>query len=129
MRSLRVLSALAPALIGLSMIVLPAGPVAAEGPIGTNGGPVVNFPGCIAFQHINFGGAKFTVHGNTDVSYTGSRWNDQISSIACNSYCTLTAWEHRDFKGRSHVFTPNISFVGSFWNDRISSFKVRCRRR
>ena len=61
------------------------------------------------------------------MSYTGGRWNDQISSIACNPYCNMQVWEHRDFRGASRMFYPNTEYVGKGWNDRISSLKVRCR--
>jgi hypothetical protein len=98
----------------------------AEGPIGTTGGPEIAFRGCIAYQHENFAGAKFTIRGNYNLSYTGSRWNDIISSIACNTSCSMTVFEHRDFAGARHVFHPNILYVGDAWNDRISSAKVRC---
>jgi hypothetical protein len=117
-------------LLLLSMLALVAfiTSASAGGPIGTSGGPNIAPLACIAYQHSNFAGAKFTVNGNYDVSYVGSRWNDKISSIACNPYCRMTVYEHRDYKGRSHVFGSNIQFVGDFWNDRISSMKVRCSR-
>jgi Peptidase inhibitor family I36 len=100
----------------------------AQEPIGTSGGPDVPFKGCILFEHINFGGAKFTIRGNTDLSYIGSRWNDKVSSIACNPYCGVTVFEHRDFKGASWKVGANIQYVGDRWNDKISSAKVRCSR-
>ena len=104
-----------------------AAPAFAEGAIGTTGGPQINFKGCVAYYHANFDGAKFTIRGNYKLSYTGSRWNDQISSIACNSYCSITVWEHRDFGGASKRFAGNIQYVGDDWNDRISSAKTRCQ--
>ncbi len=80
----------------------------AEGPIGTNGGPQINFRGCIAYEHANFGGGKFTIRGNYNMRYFVDRWNDIISSIACNSYCTMRVWEHRDLGVASRLFTPEL---------------------
>ncbi len=102
-------------------------PAFAEGPIGTSGGPAINFAGCVAYQHADFQGAKFTLRGNYNLSYTGSKWNDQISSIACNVYCSLTAYQHRDFQGASYRFAANTQYVGDSWNDQISSARVRCK--
>lgn len=104
-----------------------AGAARAEGAIGTTGGPQIGFKGCVAYYHDNFRGAKFTIRGNYDLSYIGSRWNDQISSIACNSYCSMVGFEHRNFGGASKQFAGNILNVGDDWNDRISSARVRCR--
>ena len=104
-----------------------SGSAHAEEALGTNGGPELDFKGCVAYEHIDFGGHTFTIRGNYDLSYFGSRWNDKISSIACNPYCSMTVWADRDFKGASTTFYPNTAFVGDAWNDRISSAKVRCR--
>ena len=104
-----------------------AGVARAEGPLGTNGGPTLNFKGCVAYEHIDFGGHTFTIRGNYDLSWIGGRWNDKVSSIACHPSCSITAWADRDFRGDSKIFYPNTSYVGDEWNDRISSAKVRCR--
>jgi hypothetical protein len=100
----------------------------AQEALGTNGGPDVPFSGCILFEHANFTGHKFTIRGNYDLSYIGGRWNDKVSSIACNPYCEVTIFEHRDFKGAWRKFGANIQYVGDAWNDRISSARVRCSR-
>jgi Peptidase inhibitor family I36 len=99
----------------------------AEGPIGTSGGPDVPFMGCIAYEHRDFGGAKFTFRGNVNVKYIGDRWNDKISSFACRGGCTMTFFEHRDFKG-AHRSWGTTQYVGDDWNDSISSLYVRCER-
>ena len=100
----------------------------AQEALGTNGGPDVPFKGCILFEHANFSGHTFTIRGNYNLSYIGGRWNDKVSSIACNPYCDVTVFEHRDFKGASRRFGANIQYVGDGWNDRISSARVRCSR-
>jgi hypothetical protein len=94
---------------------------------GTNGGPELRFSGSIC-HNSNFGGHTFTVRGNYNLSYIGGRWNDKVSSIACNPYCEVTVFEHRDFQGASRRFGANIQYVGDGWNDRISSARVRCSR-
>ncbi len=93
-------------------------------------GPNFDFRGCILYEHINFGGHKFTIRGSYNLSYVGSRWNDKVSSIACHAKCNITIYEHRDFSGHSFVFgyigMPNTKYVGDAWNDRMSSAKIRC---
>jgi peptidase inhibitor family I36 len=101
---------------------------AQSGPIGTTGGPNITFLGCMYYEHINFGGARTSIPGGVRRTYVGSAWNDKISSIACNPYCSLEVFEHRDLKGASRVFRGNISFVGDSWNDRISSMIASCNR-
>jgi Peptidase inhibitor family I36 len=102
-------------------------PAAAEGPIGTTGGPNIQFQGCMYYEHINFGGKQGSIPGGIRRKL-GSAWDDEISSIACNSYCKVTVFEHRDFNGASHTFAGNISFVGDGWNDDISSMVASCSR-
>jgi hypothetical protein len=112
----------------IGFLVAGAVSASAEGPLGTTGGPTINFIGCMYYEHINFGGGHTSVPGGIQRNYVGSAWNDKISSVACNSRCSLEVFEHRDLKGRSHTFRGNITFVGDFWNDRISSMVARCSR-
>ena len=115
-------------LFAAALIALIGGGAGAKEAIGTSGGPDGPFRGCILYEHANFAGHTFTIRGNYNLSYIGSRWNDKVSSIACNPYCSVTVFEHRDFKGASERFRPNIQYVGGWWNDRISSARVRCSR-
>ncbi len=102
-------------------------PVArAEDPIGSNTGPAVPFQGCRFFEDRNYGGHHIDVHANSDVSYIGDPWNDQISSLACANECQATIFEHKDFGGASVTWGAYTEYVGSFWNDKISSVKVLC---
>lgn len=82
--------------------------------------------GCLAYEHRGFEGAKFTVDATMTYSYVGSRWNDRISSVLCEVFCSLTVWEHRDYAGATRVFGPDTTYVGSAWNDRISSMEANC---
>ncbi len=81
------------------------------------------------YEHANwnFGGGSVAIPGGVRRKL-GSEWNDEISSIACNSYCEVTVYEHRDFNGAQRTFRGNISFVGEAWNDDISSLIARCSR-
>lgn len=114
--------------LSTALLVAVCGNVRAGEAIGTTGGPDVPFNGCILFEHADFGGHKFTIRGNYNLSYVGSRWNDKVSSIACNPYCEVTVFEHRDFAGASWKIGGNIQYVGDDWNDQISSARVRCSR-
>lgn len=113
--------------LSAALLAAMCGNAPAQEALGTNGGPSVSFKGCILFEHANFSGHKFTIRGNYNLSYIGSRWNDRVSSIACNPYCEATVFEHRDFKGASWRVGGNIQYVGGDWNDLISSARVRCR--
>jgi hypothetical protein len=116
-------------LIGLSMFFLAAvGSASSQsGPVGTSGGPTIQFAGCMYYEHANFGGKHTSIPGGIR-RRLGDDWNDEISSVACNSYCELTVYEHRDFNGASRTFRGNISDVGDGWNDNISSMVAHCRR-
>jgi hypothetical protein len=101
--------------------------VSAQGPIGTTGGPHIQFAGCVYYEHENFGGGSNSIRDGIRRKL-GSEWNDTISSIACNPYCEVTVYEHRDFNGAHRTFRGNISFVGEAWNDEISALVARCSR-
>ena len=98
-----------------------------DGAIGTTGGPNISFSGCMYYEHANFGGGSRSIPGGIRRKL-GSDWDDEISSIACNSSCEVTVYEYRDFNGAHQTFRGNISFVGEAWNDDISSLVARCSR-
>jgi hypothetical protein len=100
---------------------------AQDGAIGVNPGPTIPFDGCMYYEHDKFGGASASIRKDIRRKLGGD-WNDRISSIACNSYCEVTVYEHRDFNGALQTFRGAISFVGEAWNDDISSLVARCRR-
>jgi hypothetical protein len=118
-------------IITLSLVVLGFAAIASvsaqDDAIGTTGGPTIQFNGCMYYQHSNFGGGSAAIRGGIRRKL-GSDWNDEISSIACNAYCEVTVYEHRDFNGAHRTFRGNISFVGEGWNDDISSLVARCSR-
>lgn len=92
------------------------------------------------YQHINFDGASKSFSPGTRISQLenwnpspfwrgiigcGDICNDNISSIKVPQGLKVTVWEHKDFTGRSMVFTSDISnLVPSGWNDIITSFVV-----
>ena len=110
----------------LASATWPAAAVA-EGPIGTSAGPDIgNVDGCIVFTDENFGGASRNMIRGM-LGYVGDPLNDQISSIACTTDCSMTTYQDRDFHGPSHSWRSNIAYVGDGWNDRISSLIVECK--
>jgi hypothetical protein len=98
---------------------------AQDGPIGSSGGPQIRAKGCRYYEHHNFGGGSNFI-GDGVRRQLGSDWNDAISSIACNAYCRVTVYEHREFNGARRTFRGNISFVGEAWNDEISALVASC---
>ncbi len=81
--------------------------------------------GCMVTEHRDGRGKKWIVNNGETWSYVGGKWNDKISSVICEVYCRLTAWEHRDYRGARKVF-ENTPYVGGAWNDRISSMRADC---
>ncbi|PID46929.1 MAG: hypothetical protein CSB47_01740 [Proteobacteria bacterium] len=81
---------------------------------------------CRVYEHINYGGAAFSMAPGRNISHIGSWWNDRISSIKVNKSCKLIAYQHINYAGDKRVFTANTSFVGNLWNDQISSLRCQC---
>jgi hypothetical protein len=97
-------------------------------PIQTHAGPDVKFRGCIYYEHDNWVGDKRTITAGTRRKFVGDKWNEKISSVACNPYCHIVAYQNRDFQGDQIEFGYNTQAVGEQWNDQISSIVARCRR-
>lgn len=93
----------------------------------TNRRPVVNFKGCIYYEHSEFRGANMAIKQGVITYYVGGAWNDKISSIACHPSCSVMVYEHRDFQGASDLFGDWTHYVGGKWNDRASSLVAVCR--
>lgn len=81
---------------------------------------------CKFFEHINYGGASYTLGSGQIQSFVGNAWNDRISSIQVTDQCTVTAYQHINFGGDARTFTSNASFVGNLWNDQISALRCQC---
>jgi len=81
--------------------------------------------GCMVTEHRDGRGKRWIIDNGQTWSYVGGKWNDKISSVICEVFCKLTAWEHRDYQGASRVF-ESTAYVGGKWNDRISSLSVSC---
>ncbi len=82
--------------------------------------------GCLAYEHRGHEGASFVVDSTMTYSYVGGKWNDRISSVRCEVFCSLTVWEHRDYGGATRTFGDDTRYVGGAWNDRISSMEANC---
>lgn len=81
--------------------------------------------GCMVTEHRDGRGMQWIVNDGETWSYVGGKWNDKISSVICEVFCTLTVWEHSNYQGASKVF-QNSPYVGGAWNDRISSMRAHC---
>jgi syncollin len=97
---------------------------------------------CTIFEHINFGGAHFTLHngdylqmidppdvGTSDAIHRyiyRSAWNDQVSSFKVSGGCTLTLWEHVNRGGHRFRSNKSYKYVGDGWNDRASEAICEC---
>lgn len=88
--------------------------------------PQPRFYGCVAYEDIDFGGARLPLRPGR-VPFVGQNWNDRISSISCSPGCRFVAFEDINFGGRRQTFVGRTRFVGQFWNDRISAVDIRCQ--
>ena len=113
--------------LSTAIAVTPAVALAQAEAIGANGGPDVAGPGCIYYEHANFGGASNYIAGGVRRKL-GSGWDDRISSIACRPGCHVVVYEYREFDGAWARWGANISYLGDNWNDDISSIIARCDR-
>lgn len=74
------------------------------------------------YQNLNYGGNYFGAA--SDISWVGSSWNDQISSLKAgyNHTWTVLCW-NVNYRGSQFWVESgiNVSYVGSTWNDQASS--------
>ncbi|MCU4998387.1 MULTISPECIES: hypothetical protein [Bacillus cereus group] len=80
----------------------------------------------IFHEHINGGGANFTMFSGDSMDYVGNLWNDQISSVTVAPRTLVILFEHRGFKGATYRLTNNgdSSYLFNLpkpWNDITSS--------
>ena len=81
---------------------------------------------CQVFEHINYGGAHFSMPSGQNIANVGGNWNDRISSVKVTNSCKLVAYQHINYGGDKRIFTANTSYVGNLWNDQISSLQCQC---
>jgi hypothetical protein len=94
---------------------------------------------CVFYEHIDLNGAYFQRNAGTDVSFVGSDWNDEMSSVWVRRGVRVDFYDHRAFDGDSwwlsgdgptdpaevafklgDGFWYNLTEIG--YNDTISSF-------
>ncbi|PER20648.1 hypothetical protein [Bacillus cereus] len=80
----------------------------------------------IFHEHINGGGANFTIFSGGSMEYVGDLWNDQISSVTVAPRTLVILFEHRGFQGATYRLTNSGDFPYLFnlpgpWNDITSS--------
>ena len=76
------------------------------------------------YEHADYGGRSQELPlGRYNLSQL-TIGNDIISSIKVPEGLIVTAYEHKDFKGKTKVFTEDTSYVGKGFNDKISSMVV-----
>lgn len=54
-------------------------------------------------------------------------WNDRISSFRVGRGCTITVYEHIDFRGWKWAAREDMPWVGLPRNDKISDVTCTCR--
>ena len=56
-----------------------------------------------------------------------SSFNDNMSSVAVTSGCTVMAYADADYGGQEFTFTETTKAIPPAFNDQMSSFKCACR--
>jgi hypothetical protein len=88
----------------------------------------------VLYEHINYGGATFTVTAGQpctgpleDEYYIPSLvpygWNDVVSSFRSYNNCWTKLFEHEWLGGAAYGYTPYSSWVGSYFNDLTTSVR------
>lgn len=94
-------------------------------------GTLATYVIAIEYEHINYGGASYTItNGNTchgyqhSISSMPSGWNDVISSARAYAGCNHSYhYEHINFVGAIVDCHGTCSWIGDAMNDRTSSIR------
>ncbi|PFB89775.1 hypothetical protein CN273_00055 [Bacillus thuringiensis] len=78
------------------------------------------------YEHINGGGARFTIFSGDSSSFAGGGWGDNISSVTVAPHTLVILFEHRNFQGDFYKLInngddPHLFNLPRNWNDRTSS--------
>merc|ERR1712096_16673 len=81
---------------------------------------------CALFEHCDYRGEHFCMSAGE--SYSNLKWfNDKISSTKVSSSgCSMTIYEHSNFRGQSARTSRNNHCLNRIWTDQISSIKCTC---
>ncbi|EOV9528913.1 peptidase inhibitor family I36 protein [Bacillus cytotoxicus] len=78
------------------------------------------------YEHINGGGAHFTIFSGDSNGFTGGGWGDNISSVIVAPHTLVILFEDRNFQGDLYKLInngdhPHLFNLPTNWNDRTSS--------
>jgi len=78
------------------------------------------------YEWVNHGGNHVDVNNGGNPTVLGNFWNDRVSSIIVMANCTLTLYEHSDFRGTNVKYIQSIALLDPAWDDETSSYDCVC---
>ena len=82
--------------------------------------------GCTIYKHVNFNGDHVIVPPNEQMSFFGTNFDNQASSVRLSRSCEMYGFTRAFYNGRREGYLQDTPQFGAM-NDRISSVKCRCR--
>lgn len=82
--------------------------------------------GCTLYRHVNYNGDQVLVNPNEQMSFFGTNFDNQASSVRLGGSCYLRGYTRAFYNGRGENYrrdTPQFADM----NDRISSVQCICR--
>lgn len=80
--------------------------------------------GACFYTDSKYGGERFCLDRNENVSFVGGHYNDRISSIRVFGRARVTIYKHKNYGGSRRTYTDDARHLGDF-NDEISAIEVR----
>jgi uncharacterized protein len=82
--------------------------------------------GCTVYRHANFNGDQVVVNPNSQMSFFGTNFDNQASSVRLGGSCYLQGYTRAFYNGRDERYQQDTPNFGDM-NDRISSVRCICR--
>lgn len=82
--------------------------------------------GCTIYKHVNFNGDHVIVPPGQQMSFFGTNFDNQASSVRLGRSCELQGFTRAFYNGRAESYRRDTAQFGAM-NDRISSVKCKCR--
>lgn len=82
--------------------------------------------GCTVYRHADFAGETAFVKPNSQVSFFGTKFDNQASSVRLGGSCQFLGFTRAFYNGRGERYQKDTPNFGSM-NDRISSAQCLCQ--
>ena len=82
--------------------------------------------GCTLYRHVNFNGDQVIVNPNEQMSFFGTNFDNQASSVRLGGSCFMRGFTRAFYNGRGEYYRQDTAQFADM-NDRISSVQCICR--